>query len=270
MKWINWWKFLLSNVTSNVMFTMWYNAVVLRFCTTRSLFFNYNHLNKFKNVENGCSCLSKNCYRNVHFSSHLLSKGDDVDHTISPLKGNFEDVKELLENAASFNDQLPQTDEQVWSTAPYPKGAIPRSQAIYALRPSIDPKDTTIILFPGQGTQYVGMGRQLLKYPIVNEMFEHANEILGYDLLKLCLKGPKQELDKTIHCQPAVLMCSLAALEQLKDDQPSVIENCIASAGFSVGEITALTFAGVMSFERGNDESSLYYIRPIIKSTIKY
>lgn len=73
----------------------------------------------------------------------------------------------------------------------------------------------------------------------------------SYDLLKLCLEGPQSELNQTIHCQPATLVTSLAALERLKEERPNAIDNCVATAGFSLGEITALVFAGAIPFERG-------------------
>lgn len=71
-----------------------------------------------------------------------------------------------------------------------------------------------------------------------------------YDLLKLCLEGPKSRLDKTIYCQPAVMVTSLAALEKLKEERPASIESCVAVAGFSLGEITALVFAGSIPFDK--------------------
>lgn len=107
-------------------------------------------------------------------------------------------------------------------------------------------------MFPGQGTQFLGMGKNLLVFPQVRDMFETASEILKYDLLKLCLEGPKSKLDLTIHSQPAILVCSLGAVEKLKEERPSAIENCMAVAGYSVGEIAALTFGGCFSFEQGN------------------
>lgn len=72
-----------------------------------------------------------------------------------------------------------------------------------------------------------------------------------YDLLKLCNEGPVNKLNKTIYCQPAIMVSSLAALELLKVQQPDAIESCIATAGFSLGEISALVFAGAMPFDAG-------------------
>lgn len=69
--------------------------------------------------------------------------------------------------------------------------------------------------------------------------------------MKLCLEGPKNQLDQTVYCQPAVMVSSLAALERLKEERPLAIENCVATAGFSLGEITALVFAGAMPFDKG-------------------
>ena len=89
-------------------------------------------------------------------------------------------------------------------------------------RPKIDPRETSILLFPGQGSQFVGMGKKVLPYPGVTELYEKASAILGYDLLKICLNGPEKELNKTVHCQPAVFVTSLAAVERLKEDVPEV------------------------------------------------
>ena len=107
-------------------------------------------------------------------------------------------------------------------------------------------------LFPGQGAQTVGMGGELCqRSPAAAELFDRANAVLGYDLLKLCVEGPADDLDSTVYSQPALFVSSLAALEQLKLDQPEVVSACVATAGLSLGEYTALVFAGVMSFEDG-------------------
>ncbi|KAI5617892.1 malonyl-CoA-acyl carrier protein transacylase, mitochondrial [Silurus asotus] len=110
------------------------------------------------------------------------------------------------------------------------------------------PGEVSVLLFPGQGSQFVGMGRGLLKYGTVKDMFTVAEKVLGYDLLSLCLNGPEEDLMKTVHCQPAVFVTSLAAVERLNHENPAAIENCVAAAGFSVGEFAALVFSGAMDF----------------------
>ncbi|XP_018578454.1 probable malonyl-CoA-acyl carrier protein transacylase, mitochondrial [Anoplophora glabripennis] len=93
------------------------------------------------------------------------------------------------------------------------------------------------------------MANNLIKFPMAKDLFELSNYVLGYDLLQLCTEGPKEMLDQTKYCQPAVMVCSLAAIEKLKEERPNAIANCVATAGFSLGEITALIFAGALCFE---------------------
>ena len=66
------------------------------------------------------------------------------------------------------------------------------------------------------------MGRGLLRYPRVRELYDAARRVLGYDLLELSLRGPQEALDRTVHCQPAVFVASLAAVEKLHHLQPAV------------------------------------------------
>lgn len=87
--------------------------------------------------------------------------------------------------------------------------------------------------------------------PAAKELFARAHEILGYDLLQLCAAGPAERLDATEHSQPALYVCSLAALEKLRSEQPAIIDAAVATAGLSLGEYTALVFAGAMDFETG-------------------
>jgi [acyl-carrier-protein] S-malonyltransferase len=107
-------------------------------------------------------------------------------------------------------------------------------------------------LFPGQGAQTVGMGRQLVdSLPAARALYDRAAAILGYDLLQVCLEGPSGKLDSTAYSQPALFVTSLAAAEWLRANQPDVVSGCGAVAGLSLGEYTALVFADVMSFEDG-------------------
>ena len=110
----------------------------------------------------------------------------------------------------------------------------------------------TAFLFPGQGAQSVGMGAELAaSLPQAQALFDSAAEILGYDLLALCTSGPTERLNSTVTCQPALFVCSLAALEQLKQDSAEVVAECAITAGLSLGEYTALVFAGAIDFEAG-------------------
>jgi len=114
-----------------------------------------------------------------------------------------------------------------------------------------DDSANSVLLFPGQGSQFVGMGASVLDVPLVKDMYDRASQILGYDLLKVSLEGPSGALAKTEICQPAVVVASLAAVERLHQDKPEAVERCVAAAGFSVGEITALIFSGALSFDDG-------------------
>jgi len=107
-------------------------------------------------------------------------------------------------------------------------------------------------LFPGQGAQAVGMGRDLAgRFPAVRALYEEASAVLGYDLAAVCWNGPKERLDTTVVSQPALFVASLAALEALRKDQPAAVDHCVAAAGLSLGEYTALAFAGALTFADG-------------------
>jgi len=96
------------------------------------------------------------------------------------------------------------------------------------------------------------MGRQLAgSVPAARRLYDRAAELLGYDLAKLCFEGPAEELDSTVCSQPAIFVTSLAALEALRAESPDVVLSCEAAAGLSLGEYTAMVFAGVMEFEDG-------------------
>ena len=104
----------------------------------------------------------------------------------------------------------------------------------------------TAFVFPGQGSQKVGMLKDLYEaYPIVRERFAQADEALGYSILQLCFEGPDTELVKTANTQPAILTASVACYEILKEKgfTPDIV------GGHSLGEYSALVAAGVLEFK---------------------
>jgi [acyl-carrier-protein] S-malonyltransferase len=98
----------------------------------------------------------------------------------------------------------------------------------------------TAFVFPGQGSQFVGMGKNLAE-----DYLDKANQILGFDLKRICFEGPEDELKKTATQQPAILTVSIAMLNHLS----SVISSPSSLAGHSLGEYSALVAAGSISFE---------------------
>lgn len=104
----------------------------------------------------------------------------------------------------------------------------------------------TAFLFPGQGAQSVGMGRDLYDtFPIARELFDRADAVLGRDLKRICFEGPDEELRKTENTQPAVLLVSYILAKLL--EQEGIVPE--ASAGFSLGEYSALAAAGIIPFD---------------------
>ncbi len=104
----------------------------------------------------------------------------------------------------------------------------------------------TAFVFPGQGSQKVGMGQAWAEaYPSARKTFEEADQALGFDLTRLCWEGPEEELQLTANTQPAILACSIAVLRAVEErggPQP------VAVAGHSLGEYSALVAAGTLSF----------------------
>ena len=103
-------------------------------------------------------------------------------------------------------------------------------------------------VFPGQGSQYVEMGKDFYEnYDLAKEYFEKANNILGFDLKDLCFNGPEEKLTETQNTQPAIFTVSMIAYELLKSQgiEPEMV------AGHSLGEYAALCAAGVFDFETG-------------------
>ncbi|KAJ0083786.1 hypothetical protein Patl1_31003 [Pistacia atlantica] len=108
-----------------------------------------------------------------------------------------------------------------------------------------DYKPTSAFLFPGQGAQAVGMGKEAQSVPAAAKLYEKANDILGFDLLEICTNGPKDKLDSTVISQPAIYVTSLAAVELLRarDGGQQIIDSVDVTCGLSLGEYTALAFA---------------------------
>lgn len=108
---------------------------------------------------------------------------------------------------------------------------------------------STMLLFPGQGAQAVGMGRELADgLADCRALFDRASEIMGFDLLKLCVEGPIEELTKSCNTQPAIFVVSAAARAALAREAGGTLA-VAGAAGLSSGEWAALYEAGVVSFE---------------------
>ncbi len=101
-------------------------------------------------------------------------------------------------------------------------------------------------VFPGQGSQYVGMGKDFYEqHPLAKELFHRADEILGFSLSSICFEGPEEELRQTKITQPAIFLHSVILTRLLPRYRPAMV------AGHSLGEYSALVCAGAISFEDG-------------------
>ncbi len=105
-------------------------------------------------------------------------------------------------------------------------------------------------VFPGQGSQIVGMGKDLADtYPLARQTFEQADSILGFSLSEMCFNGPDEKLNDTINTQPALYVAGMAILRTLQSELPAAVAAFVA--GHSLGEFTALAAVSAVSFEDG-------------------
>lgn len=109
-------------------------------------------------------------------------------------------------------------------------------------------KKTIGLLFPGQGSQYVGMGREAVEaHPACADLYKRASDVMGVDLAAVSFDGPEEELTRSLVAQPAIFVASMAAMK-LVEASGGDVDFC-AAAGLSSGEWTALCVGGVVSFE---------------------
>ena len=107
------------------------------------------------------------------------------------------------------------------------------------------------VIFPGQGSQSVGMAKNLYNnYRFIKELFDKADEILGFSLSKIILEGPKEELDQTENTQPAIFLVSYSIFEMIKRETELDLRKAKYFAGHSLGEYTALTASGSLGFDQ--------------------
>jgi [acyl-carrier-protein] S-malonyltransferase len=105
------------------------------------------------------------------------------------------------------------------------------------------------LLFPGQGSQFVGMGKQLVsESPAARAVFDEADAVLGFSLSRLCFEGPEDELKLTANTQPAIMAHSIAALRDLESRFPERLEGAAFAAGHSLGEYSANVAVGALGF----------------------
>ena len=110
---------------------------------------------------------------------------------------------------------------------------------------------TLALLFPGQGSQSVGMGKALYEAsPAARAVFDEADAALGFPLSRLCFEGPEEELKLTANTQPAILTHSVAAFEDLRARFPERLEGAAFAAGHSLGEYSANVAAGALAVRR--------------------
>merc|ERR1712232_1542675 len=167
---------------------------------------------------------------------------------LDPLAEEFLDKNRLKQRMHMYKTgdykipyELPSAEESI-AKMDLPRSTLPRPPA------KGKPALPAALLFPGQGSQYVGMLKDCVGLPAVKDMMVEAEKILGWDVKELCLKGPEDRLSETKYCQPAMFIAGLAAMEGMRESKKDVVERPQATAGLSLGEYTAICAAGVLDF----------------------
>ena len=107
------------------------------------------------------------------------------------------------------------------------------------------------VIFPGQGSQIVGMGKEFFdRYEIVKKLFKEANDVLGFNISKIILEGPKEDLDLTANTQPAIFLISYSIFQVVKNEFNINLNNGKYFAGHSLGEYSALSCAEYLDFDQ--------------------
>lgn len=190
---------------------------------------------------------------------HWAAEGSDAAEVVRLIAEAFPEGKQIqdarglypydlaLQNSALQGNTELLSSLAVEALADEAGGAV----AVGDVPPVLPSAEDVALLFPGQGSQYVGMLAEVAQLPAVQSMLKEAQQILGYDILDICLNGPEEKLQDTLYCQPAMYIAGLAALEKLRASHPAAAERPRCVAGLSLGEYTALTAAGVFSFRDG-------------------
>jgi len=169
---------------------------------------------------------------------------DPMKYGTGPLKSDYDEEEIVPRPSRAVQKAAPKAAPKPAKEAAAIKDATPAV-------PAGPPPIPVGLLFPGQGSQYVKMLSEVKDIPAVKALLDQSQDILGFDVLDLCLNGPEAQLEETRYCQPAMFIAGLAAVEKLRAEKEEAATRFQVAAGLSLGEYTALCVAGVFSFEDG-------------------